>query len=183
MNRLIQLFTEYATPLAIVFGVVLLVASVITGVMFKQRREESSDGGSPFINILWLSIGLGMVSALICLVIGSLLWLIPVHTVRSISRILRHAAKFACAPDKFKFRHSHNQHPLSYQIAFFVLFGLWFGAFEIVLGVLYCCTILGIHIGKNHIRLGRVLFFPALYRMMNNVDYEDYCSSRLMEGR
>lgn len=183
MGRLTQFAVDHLLPLAIALGLIIAFAVGITFFMYRKHRGESSDGENAFADFLWLTLGCGLVSVVVCYLLSALVWLVPNRETKYIAYALSWGGKYACAPGKFRARHSRNNNMTGIELAFALVLGVWFGFLELLIGVLYSCTILGLYFGKKHILIGRILLSPCQYRVMSLVDYEEYYAARLMEGR
>ena len=159
----------------------LVGALLITAAAFHHGRDETPGGGNFFVNFLWLFLGGGLVVAVVLFVLGFVFWLIP--GMRQVGRSLRGAVRFVCAPAEHRLRRSRRCIPSAGDYIWLALAGFWLSCLEFALGIAYCCTLVGIYAGRQHIRLARFFFFPSAYRLMTLSEYEDFFSARLKGGR
>lgn len=175
-----SIVSSISLPFVIGTAIIIVISWIITVVAFHHGKEETAGGGSVFVNVLWLSIGMGLPLILIFLLFGSLMCILP--ATRKNGRSLFRGAKYICAPAEFKLHRSRSFQPVGSDWGWLVVFGAWLGILEFVLGGLYCCTLVGIHFGLKHIKLGKLMLFPRSYRLMSLYEYEEFHAARMSEG-
>ncbi len=169
------------SPLPWLIIVWFLGAVLITAAAFRHGRDETPGGGSFFANVIWLFLGLGLAVAVLLFVLGLLLRIIP--GMRDVGRSLQATMRFVCAPAEFRLRRSHHYTPLTSHYIWLILAGFWLACLEFALGIIYCCTLVGIYVGRKHLLLARFFLFPCAHRLMTLAEYEDFYAARLQDGR
>ena len=163
-------------------AIALFVGSVlITAAAFRHGRDETPGGGSFFVNVIWLFLGGGLLVATLLFAVGLVLQMIP--GMRDVGRSLRSTMRFACAPAEFRLRRSRHYTPLTSHYLWLVFAGFWLACLEFALALVYCCTLVGIYIGRKHLLLARFFLFPCAHRLMTLAEYEDFFAARLQDGR
>jgi uncharacterized membrane protein YccF (DUF307 family) len=173
--------TIIPSPLFWLGAVWLLGAVVISAVAFSHARDETPGGGSTVANVMWLFLGGGLPVACLFFILGIALW--PIPFFRDASRRLRDAVRYVCAPAEFFLRRSRRYKPLGAHWVWLFLVGFWLACAEFVIGLAYCCLLVGIPFGRKHLVLARFLLFPCAHNVMTLAEYEDYLALRLHEGR
>ncbi len=160
----------------------LLVGAIaITAAAFHRRHDETPGGGNFFANVLWLVLGGGLPLAMLLCLLGLVLRILP--WTRDIGRSLRAATLYVAAPAEYRMRRTRRYKPLPMHFAWMALLGLWLGLAEAAVGIAYCCTVLGISFGRQHLALARFFVLPCAHRFMTLAEYEDYLSDHLHAGR
>lgn len=169
------------SPLPWLLIVLFVGAVLVTAAAFRHGRDETPGGGSFFVNVIWLFLGCGLLVAALLLVVGLVLRAVP--GMRDVSRSLQRGVRFVCAPAEFRLRRTRRYSPLTSHYIWLVFGGFWLACLEFALAIAYCCTLVGIYIGRKHLLLARFFLFPCAHRLMTLAEYEDFYAARLQDGR
>ena len=169
------------SPLTWAVPILLVGSIIVTATVSRRGRDTISSEGSAFANFLWLFIGGGLVLAAVLVFLSVIIGVFP--GMRKVRTAIRSAVKFACAPAEYRLRRSHHYTPLPQHHIWFIFAGLWLGFAELLFGIAYCCTLVGIQFGLTHFKFARFLLFPCAHRLMTIQEYDEHMSVIIHEGR
>ena len=166
----------YSNPRKLtVFCLLLVVSFVISLREYWKDREEGPIWGKILSNTLWLSLGLGLQLA-VGFGIGSIF--ARVFGMKGPGQALLSLSKYVLFPFKFHLVEKHHFKPDGSATFWTVAVGWWAAALEAVVGLWYCLTYLGIPFGLKHLKLALVIWGPQRFRVLNDVEYNEYLDSR-----
>ncbi len=166
----------YSNPRKLtVFCLLLAVSFVISLREYWKDREEGSIWGKIISNTLWQSLGLGLPLAVLIHVVGRVVRAVGMERP---GRALLALAKYVLLPFKFHLVEKHHFKPDGSATFWTVAVGWWAAAIEAVVGLWYCLTYIGIPLGIRHLKLALVIWGPQRFRVLNDVEYDEYLDSR-----
>ena len=166
----------YGDPWKLTVVCLLLVVScVISHREYRKDREEGPIWGKIFSNTLWLSLGLGLQLA-IGFGIGSIF--ARVFGMTRPGQALLALSKYVLFPFKFHLVENRHSKPDGSSTFWTVAVGWWTAALEAVIGLWYCLTYIGIPFGIKHLKLALVIWGPQRFRVLNDVEYNEFLDSR-----
>ena len=177
-RRLISiLFGIYSNPRKLTaFCVLLLVAFVLSVREFRKEREEGPVFGRTFANAMWLSFGLGLP---IAMAVGGAGYLAGVLRMKRVGGSLLALSRFIVFPYKYHLVRRRHVPPDSTTTFWAIAVGMWGAAFEIVLGVFYFLTLIGIPVGLRHIKLAAPFWTPHCFRVLTDAQLDELLASGL----
>ncbi len=166
----------YSNPRKLtVFCLLLAVSFVISLREYWKDREEGSIWGKVLSNTLWLSLGLGLPLAGLIHVVGRVVRVVGMERP---GRALLALAKYVLLPFKFHLVEVHHAETDGATTFWTVALGWWTAALEAVVGLWYCLTYIGIPVGIKHLKLALVIWGPHRFRVLNDVEYDEFLDSR-----
>ena len=174
-RRLIAiLFGIYSNPRKLTaFCVLLLVAFVLSIREFRKEREEGPIFGRTFANAMWLSFGLGLP---IAMAVGGAGYLAGVLRFKRVGESLLALSRFIVFPYKYHLVRRRHVPPTTFWA---IAVGMLGAAFEIVLGVFYCLTLIGIPVGIRHIKLAAPVWTPHRFQVLTDAQLDELLASDL----
>lgn len=166
----------YSNPRKLALFCLLLVVSFVISVRgYWKDRDEGPIWGKIISNTLWLSLGLG-------LPIAGIMWGVGL-VVRAVGmsrpgRALLALARYVLLPFKFHLVEKHHVEADGTTTFWTVAIGWWAAALEVVVGLYYCLSYMGIPFGIKHLKLAFVIWGPHRFRVLNDVEYDELLDSR-----
>ena len=157
------------------FGLLLVVSFVISVREYRKDREEGPVWGKIISNTLWQSLGLGLPLAVLIHVVGRVVLAVGMNRP---GKALLALAKYVLLPFKFHLVEIHHAKTDGATTFWTVAVGWWTAALEAVVGLWYCLTYIGIPFGIKHLKLALVIWGPHRFRVLNDVEYDEFLDSR-----
>ena len=87
-------------------------------------------------------------------------------------------ARYVLFPFKLHLVERHHADTDGSATLWTVAVGWWSSALEAVIGVVYCLTLIGIPFGIMHLKLAPSIWGPNRFRVLNDVEYDEYLDAR-----